>query len=509
MAAKTSAATCVVNLVKALVDTHGAELFRDQDGTAYLYAPVFVIQDQIAYYETLPLRSEAARTSLRRLLYNVDGKTVPASALRDAIETLEGGALAGPCRPVYTRLASFDHRIVLDLGTADRRVVVATREGWEITSCPSDVRFVRPSGAGLEALPEPARCDDSLFELVPQILNVERRDTTSMLLLLAWWIVALRGRGPFLVLVIRGGSGTAKSNALLIVRGAIDPNSATKNHPPSSAHDLVIAVANCYVLSMDNVSHLTDEIADAVCVLATGGGMRVRRLFTDAEETIFAKKAPVVINGIPDVLARSDLAARAVVVELQPIGDEQRKTEVEIEAIKRQVMPKMLGRLLDVLVGVLQREHLRPDRLPRMADVAVTLTAAEDSLGLETGRFIGLLQDQQDAAADAVLETSDTLVPVLEALTADESWSGELKEILDKLPPTDAAGRAWTPRKLANALRRTNDVLHRVGLRVVPPTGRERSGRRRGQRLWQIEVLDTEPRRAAEPSAGRTEAIPF
>ena len=509
MAAKTSAATCVVNLVNALVDTHDAELFHGQDEQAYLYAPVFVTTDQIAYYETLPLRSDAARTYLRRLLYNADGKTVTASALRDAIETLESGAVAGPCRPVYTRLASFDHRIVLDLGTADRHVVVATRERWDITSCPSDVRFVRPSGAGLEALPEPARCDDSLFELVPQILNVDRHDHTSMLLLLAWWIVALRGRGPFLVLVIRGGSGTAKSNALLIVRGAIDPNSATKNHPPSNTHDLMIAVENCYVLSMDNVSHLTDEIADAVCVLVTGGGMRVRRLYTDAEERIFAKKAPVVINGIPDVLSRPDLAARAVVVELQPISDEQRMTEAEIEARKQQVMPKMLGRLLDVMVGVLRREHLRPARLPRMADVAVRLTAAEDTLGVEADTFIRLLRQQEDTAAAGVLETNDDLVSVLVQLTATGSWSGTLKAIQKELPPTDAVGKTWTPRKLANALRRLSDVLPRIGLRVVAPTGRERSGPHRDQRLWQIEVLDTEPRMASEPSAARAEAIPF
>jgi hypothetical protein len=344
---------------------------------------------------------------------------------------------------------------------------------------------------GMLPLAPPIRSEALLFDLIPQVLNIT--DRTSMLLLVAWWIVSLRGRGPFLVLVIRGGSGTAKSNALLVIRGVLDPNGAMKNHLSKDQRDLVISVANCYVASFDNVSYLPEDIADAICVLATGGGLRTRKLHTDAEETIFNKTAPVVVNGIPDILGRPDLAARAVVVELEAIPDDQRKTEAALEVTKQQVLPPILGRLLDVMVGVLQQEPMtKPTVLPRMADAAVTLTAAEMALRVEPGTYIALLNRQANDAADAVLEDQAALVTVLLQLTeqATKDWEGELKELMRVTPSDLHTQKPWTAKRLGNALRRLNDVLPRAGLRVVPPVGLRKDGPSRDKRVWRVELAN-------------------
>lgn len=487
--AKVSHATAIVRVVAALIKDYGADLFHAGDGTAYLRAPVFDAEKQVTHYVTFGLTTDECRAYLRQMYYNAtNGASVTAAAMKDAIETLAGSAASRSCHQVHIRLASFSDRVLIDLGSDDRAVIVVTAEGWDVRACPTDVRFVRPGGSGMLPLQRPVRSTESLMELIPRVLNISGE--TNILLLLAWWIVALRGCGPFLVLIFRGGSGSAKSNGLLIVRGVIDPNIASKNHLSRDKQDLAIAAANCYVASFDNVSVVPEDIADAICVLATGGGLRLRKLYTNNEEAIFSKKAPIVINGIPDVLARPDLAARAVVVELQPIAAEQRKTEREIDTIKQEVLPKILAGLLDVLVGVLQRESTtRPALLPRMADCAITLTAAEGSLALAPGTFIELLNQQADTAADAVIESNDELIPVLMQMTGDatEPWEGELKDVL-RVMQLDEHGKPWTARRLGNSLRRLNDVLGRVGLRVVAPTSQSTAGPTRGKRLWRVEV---------------------
>ena len=491
----------------------GGELFHDANGDTYLYAPVVLKDDKISYFETYALKGGACREFMRRAYFNHCGRTASGSALRDAAETLSGSAAVREMHPVYTRLASFDDRVIIDLGTEDRRVVIVTALEWTIAPCPPDVRMLRPAGSGMRPLPMPERGEAPLVELIPRILNVHTDDLDNMYLLIGWWIVSLRGKGPFLVLVLRGGSGSAKSNGLLIARGLVDPNSASKNHVPRDPRDLVIAVQNCYMLSIDNVSHLNEEIADAICVLATGGGLRTRRLHTDSDEAIFNKKAPVVMNGIPDVLGRADLAARAVVVELQPISESQRKTETEIEALKTEVMPLIFGRLLDALQGVLSLEgSTRPVNLPRMADVAVLLTAAEPSLGLEPETFINLLRRQADDAADAVLESNEDLLPPILHVTenATVAWEGELKDLVGAMPPSEDSRKPWTTKRLANALRRLSESLLRVNIRVVPPSWRTKlDGTHPEKRLWRFEPANVVSGETSVEPKPPTDDLPF
>src|SRR5262249_10230835 len=117
------------------------------------------------------------------------------------------------------------------------------------------------------------------------------------------------------------------------------------------------------------------------CRLASGGSFAVRQLYTDDEEVLFKAARPTLLNGIEDVIGRSDLADRAIFLSLGPIGETQRRSEAELWREFEAAWPRILGALLNAAahgLSALERVHL--NQLPRMADFALWATACEPAL---------------------------------------------------------------------------------------------------------------------------------
>ena len=134
----------------------------------------------------------------------------------------------------------------------------------------------------------------------------------EFVLVVAWLLAALQRGGPYPVLVIAGEQGSAKTMLTKILRALIDPNAAPTRAPPREERDLMIAANNGHILSFDNLSSLPSWLSDALCRLASGGSFAIRQLYTDCDEVLFHAARPAILNGIEDVVCRSDLADRAM-----------------------------------------------------------------------------------------------------------------------------------------------------------------------------------------------------
>jgi len=155
----------------------------------------------------------------------------------------------------------------------------------------------------------------------------------------------------------------------------------------------------------------------------------------------------------------------------------------------------------------------RPLRLPRMADAAFTVTAAEPALGWPAGTFLDLINENDANNASAILD-GDVVADMLQTLALP--WVGELKDLVKLLP---ALG--LTSKKLANKLRRLEGALSTVPLFVRLPKDRERQGVLRGKRLVEItnkqvrlsfeDKLDSWTKRGQATSAPTedNDALPF
>jgi hypothetical protein len=447
-----------------------AELFHTAKHEEYARV---VVDDHL---ETWPLRSKAFRRYLRLLFYRATGRPPGSQAVQDAIELLAGIALFDrPQRPVSTRVAELDGAIWLDLANAEWEAVKVTPAGWRVVANPP-VAFRRP--AGMAPLPRPLP-SGSLAEL-RTFINANQDDWP---LLLTFLVAMVRPRGPYPVLNLLGGQGSAKTTTARVLRDLIDPNSVSLRGEPRDLRDLAIAGTNSHVAGFDNLSHLPAWLSDGLCRLATGGGFATRELYTDDAEALFDFQKPVLVTGIEELAVRGDLLDRSLLVYLPPVGEEDRRPEEELWAAYADARPRLLGALLDAVAVALHRlPQVRLDRLPRMADYTRWAVAAAPGLGLDPEVFLAAYRDNREAANELALEASPVAREVRALVEADGAFVGTASDLLAALnrrvPPEGRPARGWptTPRAVSNALRRVQPNLRQVGIVVVfrrePQTGR-------------------------------------
>ena len=284
--------------------------------------------------------------------------------MQTAITTLEGIALFdGIERPVFTRIAGRNGRILLDLGDADWRAAVISPRRWKVTDRFA-VRFRRSRGS----LPLPVPVVGGLLEDLRRFVNVTDEDWP---LLAGWLLVAFRPNGPYPVLCLYGEQGSARSTTERVLRMLVDPTSAPLRVEPRSPRDLIIAATNSWVVALDNLSHVPPWLSDAICRLATGGGFATRELYTDADEVLFDAQRPVILNGIVDLATCGDLLARSLLLTLPTIPEDRRQTEAEFCAAFEAARPRILGAILTaVAAGLRELPNVKLSCLPRMADFA-------------------------------------------------------------------------------------------------------------------------------------------
>src|SRR5499427_1527114 len=326
----------------------------------------------------------------------------------------------------YTSASAGYDRLYLDLGDQSWRAVEIDATGWRIIDSPP-VRFRR--AAGMQPLPMPM--SGGSVEKLRSFLNV--KTDADFVLAVAWLLAALRDLGPYPVLVLSGEQGSAKSTFSTILRALVDPNTAPLRALPREDRDLFIAANNGHVLAFDNVSGLPFWISDTLCRLATGGGFAVRQLYTDQDEVLFDACRPMILNGIEDIVARPDLADRAIFLTLEPIPEEQRRPEQELLAEFESMRALILGALLDAVThGLRQLPRVRLDRLPRMADFARWSTACETAIW-PAGTFWTAYSSNRDEAVADVIE-ADPIANAVRALMAMRTrWTGTASDLLSAL----------------------------------------------------------------------------
>jgi putative DNA primase/helicase len=438
----------------------GLDLWHDADYVAYASIG---IADHVEHW---PLKSAAFKRWLANLSRLETGQVLSGSTLDDVIRTLEAIAINECSRyTAYLRVGRHGDHLFLDLCDDAWRAVEITSQGWRVVARPP-VKFIRTPA--MRALPEPEAGEG--IEILRDLVNVKSED--DFRLVVAFMVAALRDRGPFPVLVVNGEQGTGKSVFSRMVRGLIDPSAAPIRAAPKDDRDLIVSAMNSRVLAFDNLSAVPNWLSDALCRVATGGGFATRMLHTDRDEVICEVQCPVILNGIPSLTDRADLADRALNIHLRVIPEQDRQPEDVLLSAYAAKQPLILGALLDaVSAGLRNVAKVKLDRLPRMADFMKWVTAAEGGLGWEPGDFVASYRRNRIEVAEGAFEADAVAVAIRDFMQAggDQTWTGTPTELLGLLAAraTDAVrkSRAWpaTAQGLGNRIERAAPLLRAKG----------------------------------------------
>ena len=256
-----------------------------------------------------------------------------------------------------------------------------------------------------------------------------------------------------------------------MLRAVIDPNTAALRAEPRDGRDLIIAATNGWIIGLDNLSHLSPWLSDAICRLATGGGFATRELYSDAEEALFDAQRPVILNGIEELATRGDLLDRAIILYLPAIPEDKRRPEKDLWRDFESHRASILGALLDAVSTALRTvDSIKLDRLPRMADFAIWASAAAPMLDYTPESFLAAYAGNREAAHELTLEAN--VITLYVRSLAEKGCMGTASELLRRLD--DAAAdeirrqKTWSTngRALSNALRRMTPNLRAVGVDV-------------------------------------------
>lgn len=445
--------TQTVQLVNTVIDI--ATLFHCEQ-TGYAVIPIN------GHDETWRIGSANFKRYVCHWFYQKEGKIPGTQVVMSAINLLEAKAnFEGREQQVHVRVAEHDGALWLDLANDRWQAVRIIKDGWTIADKPS-VRFLRPKG--LLSLPPPVR--GGSVEELRRFLNVSEGD---FILVVAFLVACLRPRGPYPTLVIHAEQGTGKTTMSRMIRCLVDPNFAMTRSEPKENRDLAISCRNGHVIALDNVSHPQDWLSDTLARINTGDAFATRALYTDSEEELFAACRPVLLNGITAIPRRPDLLDRSIVVAAKTIAEDIRRPEDELWRDFRAAQPGILGALLDAAAKALSRiDQVKLDHLPRMADFAKWVVAAEPALPWELGRFLAVYSENRQDAIEEILD-SDPVADLAKKMAPWQGTAAELLAELNKGVPESMMGRkGWysNPKQVSDHLRRIAPALRRVAIDV-------------------------------------------
>jgi hypothetical protein len=436
---------------------------------------------------TLPVDGEEFASWLSNKCYETSKAVVGTTAIKDAIRAVVGVSTKLPIgvAPVRYAYDPSGNGIWIDLADKNSSFVHVTTDKITIeTHCPT--AFYRPTGTGTMPLPEiigkPEECVAVLDEYFA-FLAIDRKSRAG---LFAVMMSAMRpmeqpANGAltrYAVGVFNGEHGSGKSTRQMFVRRTIDMREPASMKMPDKVDDMIIYCEHSAVVSLDNQSALSETMSDALCRVATGDGNVKRSLYTSRDLAVFRGSRPIFVNGITDVVTRDDLLDRSIIVHVEKPAT--RKTDDELEASFKTILPRVFGALLLCMQNALIHESSTDtDRSIRMLQAARWAAAAEVTAGFDPGEveqaYLAARREAVSIAAD------DPFVSAILGIVAPgTTWKGTMtaltEQLIEHVEERDACtGKAakkapkdfpTTVAKVRSMVKRKQPALRALGLEL-------------------------------------------
>ena len=131
------------------------------------------------------------------------------------------------------------------------------------------------------------------------------------------------------------------------------------------------------------------------------------------------------VTAIEELTKREDFLDRCLLIHLPYMPNTKRDYERELMAAYEEARPRILGALLKAVSAALKNwKDVKLERVPRMADFARWVTAAEPGLGWQKGDFMRHYTANRKEANQAALNNPLAAATLAFAKGLSKQWSG-------------------------------------------------------------------------------------
>ena len=388
--------------------------------------------------------------------------------------------------------------IYYDLGREDWLCIKISPAGVHPAPAPIGLRRTRAQGEQIEpALP--AKPED--INLLTDKMRI--KDEADALLIKAYTCAGMMPNIAHPILWLTGGQGSGKSMRAGMLKSVIDPATLKQTSLPDNRKDLGVLLSNAYCQGIDNVdAPFMSWQVEMLCQAVTGGASVARELFSDGEIAINVfNRAVLIFTSIAVVSNAPDLIDRAILLPVDELPEDERRSEVILMQEFDQDKPRILGavfesirRALAILPEVQAEFERREWAGVRMLDFAILGEAlARGAWGKEPGVFLEAYRKRISEAATEIVSGDLAMSTLREFMRERIVWTGSAKTLLRELegmnsfedPTWRPPSQGWpkTPNALGMRLIKYSTDLARQGIKI----NRDRTGKR-GDRVYEIEL---------------------
>ena len=399
----------------------GATVFHDDLKQPYAAVPIG------EHTEIWSVEGGDFKLWLNGLYYKETRRTIGSDALKQVVSVLSAGAVFDNPDPIKlsVRAAEHDNAFWYDLSNPKWQAVKATAQGWTVEDKPPKL-FKRFKHQMAQVTPQAGGDVRKILEYI----NIK----DNQMLFLCWLISSFVPEIPHAMIVYHGEKGATKSTACSLIKMIIDPSALELLTLKSDLGSLAVNLKEHWFLPFDNVSRISADTSDALCMAITGAGIQNRKLYSDADSYVFKYKRCIAVNGINNVAVRPDLLDRSILIELERVPEAERRELSEVLAAFEADRPEILGGILDTLAKAMAiHPTVKLDKLPRMADFARWGYAIAQALGGHGETFLaeyaanGKIQNSEAIASDPVA------ILMIEFMRNRKNWDGRISDLFTEL----------------------------------------------------------------------------
>ena len=327
---------------------------------------------------------------------------------------------------IYHRIARRADAICIQVSPDQLQRIAVTEGAVKLVRKASKPIFTTPT----DVLPYPSDLPAPEPEkLIPTIQDFFRLSDSDSLLIVAWMVTALMADRGYPILSLVAPAGRGKSFIAESLSLILDPKEQLIQGA-QTAEALVTLASNHFVLSVDNVSKIRQDLANLLCQIATGGAHTSRKKYTNAALHQVQLSNPVILTSIDAVVLQPDLCDRTILIRPKHKKDSRNLPHAQLAKKFLERLPTLFSTLLWLCQQALAMRKRKYDKLERMANFGRYGRIVEAALELPKNSFKSAYRNNRKQQAEHIVRGSTLARGLMALLEEDKVWEGHTEELL-------------------------------------------------------------------------------